>query len=47
LHFDISNNNLNEKDYTIITEKLNDNHTMYGFHYEGNYGITDEKMFLV
>lgn len=46
VHFDISNNNLNKDDFEVISKALYDNHTMYGFHYEGNYGLTDEKMFL-
>jgi len=44
---DISNNHLTKSDFEIISEALKDNHTMYGFHFEGNYGLTDEKMFLI
>lgn len=46
-HFDISNNGFKINDFEIISKALDDNHTIYGFHNEGNYGITDEKMFLV
>jgi len=47
VHLDISNNHLNEEDFVIIQRALANNHTLYGFHNEGNYGVTDEKMFLV
>ena len=33
--------------FEVISEALKSNHTLYGFHNEGNFGFTDEKMFLV
>ena len=47
LHIDFSNNQFDEAEFEIISNELSKNHSIYGFHYEGNYGHTDEKMFLV
>ena len=47
IHMDISNNQFDEEEFDIISKELYNNHTIYGFHYEGNFGHTDEKMFLV
>ena len=47
VHLDISNNQLDENEFWILKEALEENHSCFGFHNEGNFGITDEKMFLV
>ena len=47
VHFDISNNKLDELHFELISNALKDNHTLYGFHNEGNFGFTNEKMFLI
>ena len=47
IHFDVSNNQFDEEEFEIISKDLYKNHSIYGFHYEGNYGHTDEKMFLI
>lgn len=44
---DFSNNNFNLEDCIRIGESLNKNHTLYGFHFVGNYGYIDTRGFLV
>jgi len=38
VHLDLSNNFLDRADFSIISKALELNKTIYGFHYEGNYG---------
>ncbi len=45
-HLDLSCNGFNFKESKKISQALNDNHTMFGFHFSGNFGYTDEKGFL-
>lgn len=46
IHVDVSDNNFNEEESTIISEKLHSNKKIYGFHFSGNYGYVDSKGFL-
>ena len=46
LHLDLSHNKLGKEDSKIISEALVNNHTLYGLHYDGNYGYIDPKGFL-
>lgn len=46
LHVDFSDNNFNEEESAIISEKLHGNKNIYGFHFNGNYGYIDSKGFL-
>ena len=43
---DLVSNGFNREESEKLAETLKKNHTMYGFHFEGNVGFTDEKMFL-
>jgi translation initiation factor 6 (eIF-6) len=47
LHVDFSNNLFDNEESNIIAEGLNKNHTIYGFHFKGNYGYVDNRGFLV
>lgn len=44
---DLSNNNFSLNDSIEISKALEDNHTIYGFHFSGNYGYVDSRGFLV
>lgn len=46
-HLDLGTNYFNETDSRIISEALNKNRTIYGFHFEGNVGYVDSRGFLV
>ena len=46
IHVDLSDNNFNQEESTIIAEKLHANKKIYGFHFNGNYGYIDSKGFL-
>jgi len=39
VHLDISHNKLDKLAFEIISEALTENHSIFGFHYEGNYGM--------
>ena len=41
LHLDLSNNEFDLEDSIKIKESLDKNHTIYGFHFQGNYGFCD------
>lgn len=47
IHFDLSSNNFSKEESEIIGEGLEQNKTIYGFHFRGNYGYIDSKGFLV
>jgi Leucine Rich Repeat. len=47
LHLDLSNNYFCKEDCKVISEGLNNNHTLYGFHFHGNIGYVDAKGFLI
>lgn len=47
LHIDLSYNNFNKSHGEVIIQGLHENHTLYGFHYMGNYGYIDPQGFLV
>ena len=46
-HLDLSNNSFSKKSALIIAEALKNNHSLYGFHFQGNFGYVDAKGFLV
>jgi Ran GTPase-activating protein (RanGAP) involved in mRNA processing and transport len=46
VHLDISNNSLGQADSNIIATALMNNHTLYGIHYDGNFGYIDPRGFL-
>lgn len=46
-HFDLSGNSFSVKESKNISEALKENKTIYGFHFEGNKGYTDELGFLI
>ena len=41
IHLDLSNNNFSLKESTEVAEALKSNRTIYGFHFQGNYGYVD------
>jgi hypothetical protein len=41
VHLDLSNNNFNLKESMEISVALEKNKTIYGFHFQGNYGYVD------
>lgn len=47
IHLDLSNNYIGKEDSKIIAEALTQNHTLYGFHFQGNTGYVDSKGFLI
>lgn len=46
-HLDLSNNYFTLEESKIIAAGLENNHSIYGFHFVGNYGYVDSKGFLV
>ena len=46
VHVDLSCNSFSHKESKQIAEALNENHTIHGFHFRGNYGHVDSKGFL-
>lgn len=36
MHLDLSNNQFNQSQSEAIAKSLEDNHTIYGFHFSGN-----------
>jgi len=47
VHLDLSNNYITMEDAKVIAEELKHNHTLYGFHFQGNVGYVDHKGFLI
>lgn len=47
IHLDLSNNYFTLAESKRISEALETNHSIYGFHFIGNYGYVDSKGFLV
>ena len=47
VHFDLCSNKFRYEECKEIAEGLKKNHTIYGFHFEGNYGYVDSEGFLV
>lgn len=47
IHLDLSNNNFSLEESKQIAEGLANNHTIYGFHFVGNFGHVDSRGFLV
>lgn len=45
-HFDLSSNHFWLEESQEIAEGLESNHSVYGFHFEGNYGYVDSEGFL-
>ncbi len=41
VHLDLSNNNFNLKECIEISIALENNKTIYGFHFQGNFGYVD------
>jgi hypothetical protein len=46
IHLDLSGNKFNEEESKVISEKLQGNKKIYGFHFCGNFGYIDSKGFL-
>ena len=46
VHVDLSWNRFNKEDSLLIAEAIRENHSMIGFHFDGNTGQIDEKQFL-
>ena len=46
IHLDLSNNNFSREESKQIADGLANNHTIYGFHFVGNYGHVDSRGFL-
>lgn len=46
-HLDLSHNYFSLEDSLSISESLENNKTIYGFHYTGNVGYVDSRGFLV
>ena len=46
MHLDLSYNNFTIEESKFIQASLNNNHSIFGFHFEGNYGYIDNKGFL-
>ncbi|CAD8076826.1 unnamed protein product [Paramecium sonneborni] len=47
IHLDLSANQFSLPDSQSISESLKENHTIYGFHFNGNFGYVDSKGFLI
>ncbi len=47
VHLDLSNNYFGKKDAISIGASMEQNHSIYGFHFQGNVGYVDAKGFLV
>lgn len=47
IHLDLSNNNFSRDESKQIANGLANNHTIYGFHFVGNYGHVDSRGFLI
>ena len=47
IHIDLSCNGFRYEECEMIQAGLSKNHTIYGFHFEGNYGYVDSEQFLV
>jgi len=47
VHLDLSNNYFNKTASLLISKGLEQNHTLYGFHFHGNVGYVDPKGFLI
>lgn len=47
VHFDLCSNKFRFDECREIMEGLDKNYTIYGFHFEGNYGYVDSESFLV
>lgn len=47
VHLDLSSNFFTLQDCKAIAEAIAKNHTIYGFHFRGNYGWVDARGFLV
>ncbi|CAD8099201.1 unnamed protein product [Paramecium primaurelia] len=47
LHCDLSANQFTLQDCKLIATSLKQNRTMYGFHFNGNWGIIDPRGFLI
>jgi Ran GTPase-activating protein (RanGAP) involved in mRNA processing and transport len=41
VHFDLSSNSFGYHDSKEISNALKENHSIYGFHFSGNYGYVD------
>jgi len=41
IHLDLSNNKFTYTESKLISEALDTNRTIYGFHFKGNYGVVD------
>lgn len=46
IHLDLSNNYFTLQECKLISMGLENNHSIYGFHFAGNYGYVDSKGFL-
>jgi len=46
-HLDLSNNGFRKDECSKIALGLKENNTVYGFHFEGNYGYVDTEGFLI
>ena len=42
VHLDLSNNNFDLKESILISSGLEENKSIYGFHFHGNYGYVDD-----
>lgn len=47
LHMDLAGNGFNWEESDRIAKALTKNHTIYGFHFDGNVGYVDELGFLI
>lgn len=47
IHVDLSSNNFGYDDTVAISQSLEINKTIYGFHFAGNSGYVDSRQFLV
>ena len=47
VHLDLSNNYFAKDSACIIAKALENNHTLYGLHFQGNFGYIDAKGFLI
>lgn len=47
LHLDLSFNNFSLAECEQVSESLKSNHSLYGFHFSGNYGYVNHEGFLV
>lgn len=47
MHLDLSNNNFSRDESKLLAEGLTNNHSIYGFHFVGNFGHVDSRGFLV